>query len=190
MNAKLHINIPLGVLEVEGDEKFVQAIYDDFKSKLAQGAADRGRDAGEAAKAEGLSEDRKRKLPIRRSVGSENAKARVSEYSPKFDPNLDLSKLEDFYAKFDPKNHREKILIFAVFMRDVLKKAPCAADDIFSCYRTLKDRTEIPEAFLQAIRDTQNKGGYVELVSPAEIKITIAGENYFNKKLGRREATK
>ena len=104
--------------------------------------------------------------------------------------NLDLSKLEDFYAKFDPKNHREKILIFAVFMRDILKKAPCAADDIFSCYRTLKDQTEIPEAFLQAIRDTQNKGGYVELVSPTEIKITIAGENYFNKKLGRREAAK
>lgn len=197
MNAKLHIDIPQGVLDVEGDEKFVQSIYEDFKSNLSQKLANLPGTASAAGEPNVMRNDasspqeRKRKPSIRRNISPiDGGKGKGGVYVPKFNSNLDLGKLESFYAQFDPKTHREKILIFAVFMRNILKQAPCTADDIYSCYRTLSAQTEIPEAFVQAIRDAQNKGGYVEFVSPTEIKISIAGENYFNQKLKRKEAAK
>lgn len=36
MNTKLHINISQGLIEVEGEEKFVREIYNDFKSDIAK----------------------------------------------------------------------------------------------------------------------------------------------------------
>lgn len=192
MTAKLHIDASQGILDIEGDEAFVKSIYDDFKEQLSQPAKAPNLKIIDATSDADLPEEtkpvRRKRATIRRQ--SESGKGRIGDYSPKFNPNLDLGKLEDFYAKFEPKNHREKILIFAVFLREELGRAPCEADDIFSCYQTLKAQSEIPEAFIQAIRDTHNKGGYIDFVSPTEIRITIAGENYFNQKLKRKESAK
>jgi hypothetical protein len=191
MNAKLHIDLGQGILDVEGEEKFVQAIYEDFKNNLPKQLAIPQRSNDDSRKTADVAdspEERKRRRATRRvATHGENGKTKIGEYVPKLDANLDLKLLDDFYAQFDPKSHREKILIFAMFLRDALHKAPCSADDIFTCYRALKEKTEIPEAFLQAIRDAQNKQGLVEFASPMEIKITIAGENYFNQKLRRKE---
>lgn len=194
MAAKLHIDVSQGVLNVEGEEAFVKSVYDDFKGRLADSVRRPPLEVIDAslgvekAVEVGAPQQRKRKPSVRRS--SDSTKSKIADYSPKFNPNLDLAKLEEFYSTFDLKNHREKILIFAVFLRDVLGKAPCEADEIFSCYQTVKTKTEIPEAFVQALRDAQNKGGYIEFVSPQEIKITIAGENYFNQKIKRKELAK
>jgi hypothetical protein len=198
MNAKLHIDVLQGVLDVEGDEVFVKSVYDDFKSRLTEQVKVQTRPmtvieapigAEVIAESERLSQ-RKRKTSIRRAGGANGGKIKFADYTPKFDPNLNLAKLEDFYGKSELRNHREKILVFAIFVRDELKIEPCSADHIFSCYQTIKSQTEIPEAFVQAIRDAQSKGGYVELVSPQEIRVTIAGENYFNQKIKRRESVK
>lgn len=192
MNAKLHIDVLQGVLDVEGDESFVRSIYDDFKGRLAEQVTIKPLPVIDASTsprslmAPEAQSPRKRKTS-RQGGGSDNGKSKFADYIPKFDPNLDLAKLENFYANFEPKNHREKILIFAIFLRDELQKNPCSADHIFTCYHSLRTQTEIPEAFVQAIRDAHNKGGFVELISPQEIRITIAGENYFNQKIKRRE---
>ena len=191
MNAKLHINLLQGVLEVEGDEKFVQSIYQDFKSHLPKQSATRNaeRRANEPAEIidheSSSSHERRRRRGTRRTGDGETAK--IADYAPKLNSNLDLKDLRKFYGQFDPKNHSEKILIFAVFLRDSLKIVPCSADDVYTCYRELKDITKIPEAFVQAIRDAQNKAGAIDFVSQTEIKITIAGENYFTQKLKRKE---
>lgn len=39
MNAKVHINLSQGILEVEGEPDFVRGIYDDFKLELTKLAA-------------------------------------------------------------------------------------------------------------------------------------------------------
>jgi hypothetical protein len=193
MNTKVHIDILQGVLDVEGTEGFVKSIYEDFKAGLIKQISDRSAVVADKARVLDVNSNdstpssrRIRKSLARKVPNSASTKSKVGEYSPKFNPNLDLSELERFYDGFDLKNHREKILVFAVFMREKLHTAPCSANDIFSCYQTLKTKTEIPEAFVQALRDTQNKGGFVEFVSPEEIKVNIAGESYFNQKIKRR----
>lgn len=192
MTAKLHIDASQGILDVEGDEAFVKSIYDDFKGHLSESSKRPNLKLIDAPPLAELPDEtkstRRKRASTRRQT--ESGKTKLGEYSPKFNPNLDLGKLEEFYAKFDPRNHREKILIFAVFLREQLGRVPCEADDVFSCYQTLKTQTEIPEAFVQALRDAQNKGGYIEFASPTEIKVTIAGENYFNQKMKRKEPPK
>ena len=113
---------------------------------------------------------------------------KVKNYVPTFDANLNLKDLGSFYDKFEPKSHPEKILIFSVFLRDYMEKSTCSANDIFTCYRTVKDQTKIPEAFIQALRDT-HKAGYITYTSPEKTEVSIAGENHFNGKLKKKGNT-
>jgi hypothetical protein len=195
MTTKLHINIGQGILEAEGEETFVQSIYSDFKKQLHEQfgrlkIANTNEINSQPTESNNSIQpkDRSRKTSDRRtSKSADGIKSKTSDYKPTFDPNLDLAKLADFYNQFEPKNHSEKILIFAIFVRDRLKKMPCTADDIYSCYFTLKDQTEIPEAFVQAFRTAWNRTGWVHYVSQSDIKITTAGENYFNQKLKKKK---
>jgi hypothetical protein len=68
-------------------------------------------------------------------------------YKPTFEGSIDLSGLEQMYDEFDPENHSEKILLFAIFLRDAVKRVRCTADHIFTCYFTLKAKTETRGVF-------------------------------------------
>jgi hypothetical protein len=105
-----------------------------------------------------------------------------------FNSTLDLSGLAAYYGQYEPANHSEKILIFATFLRNVIKVQSITANDIFTCYQELKGVTKTPEAFLQAFRDTQNKTHFIDYISPVDIQITIAGNNYFNLKMKKKSA--
>jgi hypothetical protein len=192
-STKLAINLTEGTVHVEGDEAFVRSVYEDFKSYLTkQGGPHRPViEPGvplvpEAPRIATETPTRNRRAD-RKLNGSKGDKPRVTEYKPKFRPDLDLSGLEAVYDEFTPTKHTEKILFFAVFLRDRLHTTPCTADDIYTCYFTMKEKTETPEAFIQAFRDTQNKTHFIEFTSPEVIKVTIAGDNYYNKRLQQKK---
>lgn len=186
--AKLHINLSEGTLSAEGSEEFVQSIYSDFRNRLIEEAVDRQPKQIPAFEQnnpalptqDGQSSPQKTQTP-RKSKSPSSKRQSAGTYVPQFNPDLDLSKLSEFYARFDLKKHSEKILVFAIFMRDYLHKSPCSADDIYSCYFTLRTQTEIPEAFKQAFIDTFNRTGWVQFISKDEIRITTAGENRFTE---------
>jgi hypothetical protein len=196
MPVKLHINIQQGAVDVEGDESFVQAVYEDLREQVRTqfgklperpetpvASSDQSGAAGPTGNA--------RRRPARRTgkTGTpDGGKGRVADYKPSFNANLDLAKLPDFYSKLSMENHREKILAFTVFLRDEVGINPCSADDIYSCYFVLKSKTKIPTAFIQAIRDAQNKAGFVQFVSIAEVRVTTAGENHYQAMLSRKGA--
>jgi hypothetical protein len=119
----------------------------------------------------------------RKAASADAEKARTGEYKPKFNSALNLGELASFYDTWAPANNSEKILVFATFIRDRLEVAPCSADDIYTCFFTLKSKTKTPEAFVQAFRDAHNKTHFIDFVSLQEIRITIAGDNHFNAKL-------
>ncbi len=182
MTAKLQINMSEGLISVEGEEKFVQAIYDDFRDRIIE--MNRGRGSARTndialphTEAPVIVPEEKTSKPAK----SAKSKGTSSSYKPQFNPDLNLGKLAEFYAQFTPKNHSEKILLFAIFLRDHLKKTPCTADDIYSCYFTLKSKTEIPEAFMQAFITAWNRTKWVQLISKDDLKITTAGENHFSE---------
>jgi hypothetical protein len=187
-NTKLAINLIEGTVQVEGDEAFVRSVYEDFKDYLGKHLAIRPaivtvNPSSAPAPARITDESNPSKRRSERKSSRSDEKSRTAEYRPKFRSDLDLSELESTYDAFNPRNHHERILVFAVFLRERFKMVPCTADDIYTCYGTMKSKTETPEAFVQAFRDAQNKAHYIDFNSLQDIRITIAGDNYYNKKM-------
>jgi hypothetical protein len=195
VNTKLAINIREGTVEVEGDEAFVRSIYQDFKEHIGklvvlQPAAPRALPvAPDRPAITDESAAQPKKKPHRRASSKAGENSRSADYKPTFDGSIDLSGLEEMYDQFDPENHSEKILLFAIFLRDTVKRVPCTADHIFTCYFTLKAKTETPAAFLQAFRTAQSRTHYIEYSSPQDIQITISGDNFYNAKLKKKSET-
>lgn len=193
-NTKLAINLTEGTVHVEGEEAFVRSIYEDFKGYLSKHISSRPAVVTvnpPEAPAQITDESMRRKRRAdRKSSRSESDKPRAAEYKPKFRRDLDLSDLEAAYDAINPRNHHERILVFAVLLRERFQIAPCTADDIYTCYGTMKAKTETPEAFVQAFRDAQNKAHYIDFNSPQDIRIAIAGDNHYNKKLQQKGTAK
>jgi hypothetical protein len=188
-NTKLAINLNEGTVQVEGPEAFVRSVYEDFKDMFAKrrasGPAILTVNAQPTSSPAQITDETTK---LKRRVGRKSARPdtdgpRSADYKPKFRGDLDLKDLEAAYDAFKPKFHSEKMLLFAMFLREHFKIAPCTADDIFTCYETMKKKTATPEAFVQAFRDVDKRSHFIEFHSPQKIEITIAGSNFYQKKL-------
>jgi hypothetical protein len=185
MTTKLHINMSLGVLEVEGDPILVREIYDDFKEHLLNGIkiAPKAGVAGAtvpASQASGESTQKvksKRKAAPKKKSGADDDSNGISADQPKLDKNLDTSGLQTFYGGFEPKNHSEKILIFLKFMIETLGIDHPNTDQVFTCYKAVNEK--MPQAFKQAFHTANTQHGYIDFKSSSDISIPIAGDNYF-----------
>jgi hypothetical protein len=194
MNTKLTINLKDGILDVDGSEEFVPSIYDDFKGEVAKRitpVAPRQIEGGtvtQAAEIEAVPEKEKKVRARRASNSGDGQKARAGKYRPTFDPNLDVNGLTAIYDALNPQNISEKILVFAMFLRDHRNMPSCTADHIYTCFYTVKDRTRIPEAFEQAFRDTQSRTHYIQINSLQDISVTIPGNNKIEEMKKRKAA--
>ncbi len=188
MSTKLMINLRDGIVTVEGSEEFVRTIYQDFKERIAKLTIFPAEPPRQLERHSSSSEEIAEHIPHRKikSHRPPNAvikKPRTDSYKLNFNTNLNLAGLDTFYDEWAPRNNFEKILIFAIFLRDRLQIAPCTAGDIYTCFHTLKSKTKTPEAFVQAFRDAQHRTHFIEFTSPQAVQITIAGDNHFNQKL-------
>lgn len=180
--AKIHVNLQQGIIDIEGDETFVRDSFELVRSSmvaLQKGAAIvqptlSSHQAGSGAV------DETQTPPAAKKQPTANAKNPGAKYKPKIDPGTDLSQIEAFYNKYGPKNNREKMLVFAAYLRDVLKKSPCSADQLYTCFMGLKHMTKIPEAFDKNIRDAKVEG-LLEYEHINVINITTVGENVLVK---------
>lgn len=183
---KLHINLNQGLIDVEGDEAFVRSVYEDFKKVLTTNrTAPSDPEPVEEVSSEPSVEQparttgKRSKRTPRKPSERTDSRPGWSLYKPQLDNNLNTASLSDFFARANPKTHAEKILTFVRFLEDELNIRPCSADQIYTCYRVL--RTPMPEAFVQALRDTQNKKSFIEANSPTDISATIVGNNHFER---------
>lgn len=192
MDTKLVVNFVERSVQVEGTEEFVRFVYQDFKDHLAEHAAGqlptkilvRGADSEQIAE----EKDTPRKKSNRTNKG-DNDKPKAAEYKPRFISDINLASLDEFYDAWKPTNNSEKILLFAVFLRDRLQIAPCNADQIYTCFFTLKGKTKTPVAFAQAFHNAKSRTHFIEFDSLQKIIITIAGDNHFNERLQDTKGT-
>jgi hypothetical protein len=187
-STKLLINLKEGIVEVEGAEEFVRDVYNDFKERVskpipfapAPPAQIEQLSDGQEAGSEPASRTRAKH---RRPVATTGKSGESVNYKPKFNNEINLSGLAEFYENYKPSTHNEKIVVFAAFLRDSLGKSLCTSDDIFTCYFTMRGKTKTPEAFLQAFRTCQARTHYIKYVSPTHIEVTIPGDNFLNSKI-------
>lgn len=188
-NSELHIDLEKGILTAKGSEDFLKEMYAEFDKRVQALAAFKPSPRAkelleeierEAAASESV-EDVVRKVRTRRTKARPSVSSapseRVANYSPEMDKDLDLAGLAEFCEPWAPKNHPERVLLYASFLDEKLGLRPCTANQIYTCYRTLREK--IPEAFLQALRDASgNRYGYVDYKSPTEVLVTTVGLNH------------
>ncbi|MDF2116684.1 hypothetical protein PY365_13940 [Roseiarcaceae bacterium H3SJ34-1] len=180
--SKLLINLKEGVVQVEGSEDFVRDVYGDFKEHISKPFALSPAPITQPDQVENCEKTDTQVSNPKAKMRRVNTAGKAAEYKPKFNNDLNLTGLAEFYDKIEPTGHNEKILIFAAFLRDKLGKASCTADDIFTCYFTMKNKTKIPEAFIQAFHNCQTRTHYIKYTSPTEVEVAIPGDNFLSNK--------
>lgn len=188
--AKLHINIQQGLVDVEGDENFVRSVYEDFREYFATAKAQSHspsktpdlENSQDVTAPKSSSKSNSGKGRGKRNRVSEGQRSGWGGYTPQQSKEPDLDGLREFFSQYTTRSHAEKILIFVRFLSDEKGITPCSADQVFTCYRVLREK--MPNAFIQAFRDTASKHGWINISSgPNSIETTIVGNNYFEHDL-------
>lgn len=177
-NTKIRIDLSQGIIEAEGEEKFVQSVYNDFKERLnARRVAHNGEKGGKK-------KDSKRKKEVSEGVIQQKRQRVAEAYSPKLVTDLDLSgvkkgeNLREFYAKYNAKTNMQRNLVFVYYLQHSLEIKGINCDHIFTCYRDIP-KLKVPTALYQSLIDTNINKGWLNTKSMDNIKVTIKGINYF-----------
>jgi hypothetical protein len=186
-NTKLVINLMEGIVEVEGTEDFVRFIYQDFKENLSKQVIirpaaslplQREPEQRLLAKEDKELPKKTAEVPRKPAASGEKKKSGSGAYKPTFNSKINLTGVETFYDELKPENNSECIVVFAAFLRDRVQMSKCSANDLFTCFFTLKSKTKIPTDMPQAIKNAKHRTHFIEYETIESIEITSAGDNW------------
>lgn len=186
MNTKLHFSQGDTVFDIEGDADVVREVYRDIKDSLigrlaAAKVVQREPAALNVEESPSHEARRKRAPRKKRSAQTSSGEQRPEAYQPSLVKDLSLPGLQEFYDKYSPKSHVEKVLMFAHFLKEA-GHDPCTADQIFTCYKLVSIAR--PKVFKQAIIDAHgSRFGYVDYQGVDSITVTTIGEDHLNFKM-------
>jgi len=179
MTTSVRIDVSQGIVEVEGSEAFVKAVYDDFKGKIATGP--------KPAPPAGPKDRPKRKLAA--GDGSGEKKSRRSRPKDvKVVDDLDLAgsdsimSLRDFYAQYGATTNLVRNVIFVRYLKNEMKIEKVTVDHVFTCYRNIPG-LRIPGDIKQSLLDARRLHNWLDTSSLDDITMTIHGTNYFEHDL-------
>ena len=180
--AKLKIDMSSGILEIEGSDKIVKDIYDDFKEKLLKIENDSTyAPPQEAPKSPPKKPQVKKKLdkktpPKRKHQGKGTYNLLDNSY---------FKKLKTFYDSKSPKTNMEKNVVFVYFLQQQAKEKKITKDHIYTCYKTVNQKP--PSAFEQSLIDTKNRKSWIDTTSLDDIKLTHIGETFVDSDLPAKQ---
>ena len=188
--AKLKIDLQTGVIEIEGEEKFVQDVYGTLKENFTQfqlGANKSNHSSVIDVEVGGQNSlDEKNKKPRSHSVTRKKESYQIVK-------NLDLSgkaggvSLKQFYADKSPTTGQENNLVFVYYLQKVLNLNGISADHVYTCYKDVGAKP--PTALKQSLLDTASKKGWLDTSNPSDITVPISGENYVDHDLPKKVKT-
>jgi hypothetical protein len=178
MEAKLHIDLAQGTLEVEGSETFVREIYNDYKDKI-------NKPNPVIPKKTNEKQDVKKEETTPHKPKSRQPKKETLSIVK----DLNLAKqgekpsLKDFCSQYTPSNNFERNLIFVYYLQNIAKEPAITTDHIFSCYRYVG--IKIPRAFRQSLWDTASQKGWINTSSLEDIKLATQGINFIEHDMAK-----
>jgi hypothetical protein len=168
---KLRIDIPHGLVEVEGEELFVRDVYKDFKDRLAKTVSAPAPHVKLKAPTGGTPAS---KPPKSKGKGSRN------DYNGKLDKTLDLSaadgkpSLKDFMRGIEARSLTKKNAAFVHYLKEHAGVAKVNVDHIYTCHNEVG---KLPGALRQSLRDASGEG-LIEFGDPDDIALAIPGINW------------
>jgi hypothetical protein len=188
--SKLRIDLAQGVIEAEGTESFVLAVYNDFKERMTSATPQAPPPAAPAGPtpAAGHTQATAPKPAKAATNGGSKTKPRETLSIIK---DLDLSKgkhgrLKDFYGKYATKTNYERNLVFVYFLQHEADIAGITENHIFTCYRDVN--AKLPGAFRQSLFDTASAKGWINTADMANVTVTVQGLNHLEHDLTKKAA--
>lgn len=205
MTTKLKIDLSLGLLEVEGSESFVKAIYNDFKAHFVgeetvgdlfrpvkQRRTRTTKATAKISKSEPVDSAPGQVTPAKVSPVEpvvESHKQTVDKPKPsyKFLETLDLAASEDrpslvqyMDAKF-PVTNEERNLVFLHYLQHMRRIKPITVDHIYTCYRVSKIR--VPLSIEKSLHMAAN---WINISKTGRLSVKAVGRRYVEKQLPKR----
>jgi len=200
MTTKLKIDLVQGILEVEGSETFVKAIYRDFKVQFL------GEDAIEE-EIKPTTRRRRSRKPITQktptvqpevtaevaatlATAPETKTPQPTQPTYDFLKDLDLSAADDHVSLVEfmdskfPITNEERNLVFLYYLQHVIKEKPITPDHVYTCYRKAKIRA--PLDIEHSLRMTADHRKWIKIAKNGNITVTVAGKTYLEKQLPKK----
>ena len=106
---------------------------------------------------------------------------------PKFNSELDLVNLENFYEKLVLKSVPEHVVAFLIFLTDELGMETVTANDVYSCFYHLRKIVKEP-TFPKALENTRFVAKMIMYDKGyANPRLTKSGSNHFHHKIMKRD---
>lgn len=116
-------------------------------------------------------------------------KKKKSTGKPKFNADLDLLKLPDFYDSHNLKNNSECIVAFLVFLTKELKLEQVSINDVFTCFDHLKAKLKTP-GVKKALDNAKHLGHVIDYDRGMDnIRLTTKGSNLYHHEILKRKET-
>ena len=206
MATRLKIDLTQGILEVEGSESFVKAIYSDFKVHFI------GEEAGESLGASKQRRRRKKGGPVQPNEISarpstavsekiEPPPAKIDEVTVEPEPakvkpgyqfinDLDLAAAQDRVSLVEfmdtkfPITNEERNLVFLYYLQHLLKQKPITQNHIFTCYKAAKIR--VPLNLESSLKTTAGRRRWIKITKTGRLSTTPSGKLYVEKQLPKK----
>ncbi len=180
-DAKVRIDLSQGIVEAEGSEAFVRAIYDDFKSQVPAAADPPPKSQTKRPAA----------VPATPAPAKKTRNSKAKRSTPTIVKDLDLhpagkDSLRDFYGKYTAKSNFEKNLVFAYWLQEIAGVSGISEDHIFTCYRHI-DGVKAPAALYQSLIDTSKRKGWLDTTDTDNISVPIPGVNHLEHDLAKAD---
>lgn len=95
---------------------------------------------------------------------------------------------KDFYDEKKPGPASEFNTVAVYYLSDTLNITAITPSHIYTCYKEVTKRP--PEAFVQSLRDTASKNGYIDTADINNIKLPLRGRNFVDHDLPKQKAKK
>ncbi len=204
MTTKLKIDLSQGILEVEGSETFVKAIYKDFKIQfLGEETAEeetkkpaRVGKGARAAKTRAKSVPKPRPAQVKEStkptetVAPRKAKKAPPAPSYTYVENLELGATGDHLSLVEfmdsklPITNEERNLVFLYYLQHVIKRKPIKIDDVYTCYR--KGNIRAPLNLENSLKMTAEHENWIKITKIGNMSVTAAGKRYVDQQLPKK----
>jgi hypothetical protein len=202
MTTKLRIDLSQGVLEVEGSEHFVKAIYSDFKSHFIAHTEATPKDEKPSElkptpkpktprPAKSISKPEPAPIPQLPEVVPPPEEKPPPPYTYTYIENLSLEggenrpALVEFMDAKMPITNEERNLVFLYYLQYILDYQPINLDAVYTCYKATNIR--VPHNIETSLRMTADYQGWIKASTNGQMSVTHSGKNYVEKQLPQRK---
>lgn len=94
----------------------------------------------------------------------------------------------DFFEEKKPSASNEFNSVAVYYLAEILELSGITPNHIYTCYKEAAQRP--PVAFIQSLRDTASKNGYLDTADINNIKIPMRGKNFVEHDLPKKKTKK